>query len=39
MLRKTNTTGVTTTGHYVILWIKDGNDWKIKHMDMTKAGN
>jgi hypothetical protein len=39
MLKKPGGTGVTTTGTYVILWIKDGNEWKIKHMDMTKAGN
>jgi hypothetical protein len=39
MLKKPGGNGVTTTGRYVILWIKDGNDWKIMHMDLTKTGN
>ncbi len=39
MQAKPGKNGVTTTGSYVILWIHDGSDWKIMHMDMTKTGN
>jgi hypothetical protein len=39
MIKKPGSNGVNTTGTYVILWIHDGQEWKIKHMDMTKTGN